>query len=437
MKQYMVVSCPIDTYSGYGARARDFVKALYELKANDWQIEIIPQRWGNTPWGYIEEHKEEWGFLLPLLNKTGQLIKQPDVWCQITVPNEFQTMGKYNLGVTAGIETTLCDPSWLQGCNRMDLTLVSSEHAKNVFQNSKFDEVDQQTGKLIQKIELKKPIDVIFEGFDPKKYFYKSDDDIEATDLVDELDGIEEDFCFLFVGHWLPGEVGEDRKNVGLTIKTFLETFKDKKYVKKPALVLKVSGGIPGILDRDELLNKIEAIRSQISGKNLPNIYLLNGDVKDEDMNDLYNHPKVKAMISFTKGEGFGRPLLEFTQSKKPIAVSYWSGHVDFLDSEFVYPVIGELKQIHPSAVAQNMLIPESLWFSPNRESMIHSMTSLFNNYDTFLEKAKRQARKSITEYSFNNMKDVLAKYLERVPQQVPIQLPKFASLPKLKKIEK
>lgn len=437
MKQYAVISAPIDTYSGYGSRSRDFVKALYELKKNEWDIQILPQRWGNTPWGYIEDNMEEWSWVLPLLNKTDQLHKQPDFWCQITVPNEFQPIGKFNLGVTAGIETTLCDPSWLEGCNRMDLTLVSSVHSKNVMQQSKFDQHDQHTRKFIQKIELKKPIDVLFEGYDPLKYFHVLDEDIPYSDLVGALDNIEEDFCFLFVGHWLPGDLGEDRKNVGQTIKTFLETFKDKKYKNKPALVLKVSGGVPGILDREELLNKIEQIRSQVKGSNLPNVYLLNGDVSDSDMNDLYNHRKIKAMVSFTKGEGFGRPLLEFSLSKKPIAVSYWSGHTDFLSNEYVYPVIGELKNIHPSAVAQNVLIPESMWFSPNTSSMTHSMTSIFNDYDTWVEKAKRQAWKSSQEFSYNEMKDLLAKYLDRVPKQVQIQLPKFGTLPKLKKIEK
>ncbi len=436
-KPYCVVSCPIDCYSGYSARSRDFYKALYELKGKEWEIQVIPQRWGNTPWGYIEDNNEEWGWVVPTMNKSGQLHKQPDVWIQITVPNEFQPIGKYNIGVTAGIETTLCDPSWLEGCNRMDLTLVSSNHSKQVMQNSKFDQHDQQTRAFVQKIELKKPIDVLFEGFDPVKYFYKSDEDIESSDLVDELDNISEDFCFLFVGHWLPGDMGEDRKNVGLTIKTFLETFKDKKFKNKPALILKTSTGVPGILDRDEMINRIDRIMSEVHGKDLPNIYVLNGDVKDEDMNDLYNHSKVKAMLSFTKGEGFGRPLLEFTQARKPIAASYWSGHTDFLDSEFVYPVIGGLKNIHPSAVMQNMLIPESAWFTPNNSSMVHAMSSIYNNYDVFKEKAKRQAWKCSNEFSFNNMKDLLAKYLDRVPKQVQIQLPKFATLPKLKKIEK
>jgi hypothetical protein len=318
MKQFCVISCPIDTYSGYGARARDLVKAIYELKKDEWDIKIASQRWGVTPWGYINDNKEEWGWLFPLLLTNPQLQRQPDIWMQLTVPNEFQPIGKYNIGLTAGIETTICDPSWIEGVNRMDITLVSSQHAKEVFQRSAFEKRDQQNN-VVEVVKLNKPVEVLFEGVDLNKYFFIQDEDLEETNLVLELDEINEEFCYLFVGHWLQGEIGEDRKNIGLMIKTFLETFKDKK--NKPALILKTSGAGACIMDRDEMLRKIDQVRSTVSG-NLPNIYLLHGEIDDKDMNNLYNHPKVKAMFNLTKGEGFGRPLLEFTLSKKPIIVS-------------------------------------------------------------------------------------------------------------------
>ena len=121
----------------------------------------------------------------------------------------------------------------------MNVTLVSSEHAKTVFQQSSFEEKNAQ-GQVSRVIKLEKPVEVLFEGADLNKYFHIEDEDLEGTELVQALDEIKEDFCYLFVGHWLQGDLGEDRKNVGLTIRTFLETFKDKK--NKPALVLKISG---------------------------------------------------------------------------------------------------------------------------------------------------------------------------------------------------
>jgi glycosyltransferase involved in cell wall biosynthesis len=434
MKQLCVVSCPIDTYSGYGARARDFFKALYELKKDEWDFLILSQRWGSTPWGYIKDNKAEWDWVSPMIHKSQQLPKQPDVWIQITVPNEFHPIGKFNIGVTAGIETTICDGSWIEGVNRMNLTLVSSEHAKKVFKDSSFEKKDQK-GNVIGKVQLEKPVEVLFEGVDLNKYNFISDDLLEETELVLELDKIKESFCYLFVGHWLQGEVGEDRKNVSLMIKTFLETFKDKK--KKPALILKTSGAGSSIMDREEMLKKIDGLRKTV-GDNIPNIYLLHGELDDSDINNLYNHNKVKAMISLTKGEGFGRPLLEFSLCKKPMIISGWSGHVDFLQKDMTCLVGGQLKNVHPSAVVKNMILAESQWFSPDINQAKHYIKDVYDNYDRYQELAKKQSHYSKTNFTFDEMKNLLSKYIDIIPKQVQIKLPelKKITLPKLKKVE-
>lgn len=433
MKQLCVISCPIDTYSGYGARSRDFFKALYELKKEEWEFQILSQRWGVCPWGYISDNKSEWDWVSPMLNKTGQLQRQPDVWIQITVPNEFQSVGKYNIGVTAGIETTICDASWIEGVNRMNVTLVSSKHAKTVFETSQFEKRDQQ-GRVLEQIKLQKPVEVLFEGADLNKYFHIEDEDLEETELVKTLDEIEESFCYLFVGHWLQGEIGEDRKNTGLMLKTFLETFQNKK--ERPALILKTSGAGSCIMDRDEILKKIDVIRNSV-GENLPNVYLLHGELSDKDMNNLYNHPKVKAMINLTKGEGFGRPILEFAMAKKPIIISAWSGHVDFLDQGFSCLLGGELRNVHPSAVVPNMILQESQWFSPNITQAKHYLKDVYEKYPKYKELAKQQSYKCKTEFNFDKMKELLSKYTELVPKQVQIQLPKLKKieLPKLNKV--
>lgn len=422
MKQLCVISCPIDTYSGYGSRARDFVRALYELKSNDWDFRILPQRWGVTPWGYINDNKEDWGWIESLLVKDGALPKQPEVWIQMTIPNEFQPIGKFNIGVTAGIETSICDPSWIEGINRMNLTLVSSQHSKTIFEKSQFEKKDKQ-GNLIQVVKLEKPVEVLFEGVDLNKYFYVEDQDLEETELVNSLDEIEEDFCFLFVGHWLQGELGEDRKNVALAIKTFLETFQNKK--DKPALILKTSGAGASVMDRDEILKKIDQIRSQV-GENLPNIYLLHGELSDRDINDLYNHGKVKSMFNLTKGEGFGRPILEFALCKKPIIVTAWSGHVDFLKKEFTCFVGGDLTKVHPSAVVQNIILPESMWFSANITQAKYYLKEVYENYKKYKELAKQQSHYCKTNFNYDKMKELLEKQISLIPKQTELKLPKL-----------
>lgn len=423
-KLTVVVSCPINTYSGYGARARDFVQSIIDTDKYD--VKILSQRWGGTRFGYLEDHNNTSlrSRIIP------QLTQQPDIWIQITVPNEFQKVGKYNIGVTAGIETTLCDPTWIEGCNRMDLVLVSAQHAKDVFEKSKFNIQDTNTGQVTGLLELKTNVEVLFEGADLEKY--------KPLELPVKLDlsDIDESFCFITVGHWLPGILGEDRKNIGYTVKAFLETFKNKK--DQPALILKVQAGSgTSIMDREAVLDKIDAIRKTVKGK-LPNIYLLHGDMSDAEINELYNHTKVKAMISLTKGEGFGRPLLEFSLVNKPIIASGWSGHIDFLDNQFTKQIGGTLNNVHPSAAVEKMILQESQWFSPDEALTGAALKDVFENYKTYKELAKRQGFKSRSIFSYEKMREtldtILTQYIPEFPKQVQLKLPqlKKIELPKL-----
>jgi len=431
MKPLFIISCPIDTYSGYGARSRDLVKSIIEL--NKYDVKVLPQRWGNCPWNFIEENNDEWGFLTSHLLPPGNSIpQQPEIWAQVTVPNEFSPVGKYNIGFTAGIETTRVDPSWIEGINRMDLNLVSSNHSKEVFLNSKYEKRDQNTNQILSLVEVNKPIEVLFEGVNLEKYFPKKSNF--------DLSQIKEDFAYLFLGHWMQGALGEDRKNVGLLVQLFLESFKNKK--KSPALILKCSGAGSSYMDRNEMIRRIEFIRSKVKdAKTLPNIYLLHGDFTDQEINELYNHKKVKAMVSLTKGEGFGRPLIEFSLTKKPIIATNWSGHTDFLHEDFSTLIGGELKQVHQSAVVNNIILSESEWFAPNLQEVIYHFKDMFENYKGYKELAVRQAFKSKNEFSFDGMKSKIDSYLTNAvpefPKQVQIQLPNVTKInkPPLKKV--
>jgi len=430
MKPLIVISCPADTYSGYGARSRDIVLPL--IKSEKYDVKVLPQRWGNTPWGFLQDNNPDHKLIKDSFLLNNQLPKQPDVWIQITVPNEFQPIGKYNIGITAGIETTICAPQWIEGINRMDLTLVSSEHAKRVFENSVFEEKNNQTGQLVRQIKAEKPIEVLFEGVNTNIYqlvnFFESE-------IGDVLDDIKEDFAFLFVGHWLQGDLGQDRKDIGMLIKTFLETFKNKKI--RPALILKTSSATPSVMDREGVLDKIRAIEESVEG-DLPSIYLLHGELSDEEMNELYNHPKVKAHVSFTKGEGYGRPLLEASISQKPVIAPNWSGHIDFLDSELSILLPGQVTQIHPSAVVKDMLIPESGWFTVDYKKASEILEDVYKNSKKYVDGAKKQSYRSRTEFSLDKMGEKLLSILDvKVPKHVEFKLPqlKKIELPKLKKI--
>jgi hypothetical protein len=438
MKNTFFISCPIDTYSGYGARSRDFVKALVE--SDKYIVRILSQRWGNTPFGFIKDHKEEWGFLEDLIIPN-QIPKQPDIWCQITVPNEFQPVGKYNIGLTAGIETTACAPQWIEGCNKMNLVLTSSEHSKRVFENSIYTAKDQRTGQE-REVKLTTPVKVLIEGANLDVYKPISTKDITSTDLLENINSIKESFAYLFVGHWMQGQLGEDRKNVGLTIKAFYETFKNKK--NPPALILKTSSAGACYMDRWEIQKRIDSIRNTVQASTLPSVYLLHGEFSNQEMNELYNHPKVKAMVSLTKGEGFGRPLLEFSLTNKPIMTTGWSGHVDFLKPEFTALMQGKLDNVHPTAVVKDMILQESQWFNVDHGHVGHFFNDIFTNYKDWKVKSKRQGYYSRTNFSFNEMvkqiETILSKNLPEFPQEVKLKLPKIKKIelpknPTLKKV--
>jgi glycosyltransferase involved in cell wall biosynthesis len=309
----------------------------------------------------------------------------------------------------------------------MDLNLVSSEHAKKVFQNAKFEKRDSRNNQIIDIIELKKPIEILFEGADIDVYKPVSKEEIKFINL----DEVKESFAYLFVGHWMQGNLGEDRKNVGLLVKAFYETFKNQP--SPPALILKTSATGASYIDRENILDRIRIIKNTVKANTLPNVYLLHGEFTDSEMNELYNHPKVKAMVSLTKGEGFGRPLLEFSLTKKPIITTNWSGHLDFLHKNFNILLGGELKNVDPSASVQDMILTESQWFNVNLIEVNNALTDLYKNYKNYIESGKKQAARSRNHFSYNQMKNLLdttlINHLPIFPQEVQLKLPELKLL--------
>ena len=430
-KPVLVFQAPVGTRSGYGERSRDLVRALIALDKFD--IKIVSTRWGATPMNALTELDTD------ILDRilVGNLAQQPEIFMQVTVPNEFQKVGKYNIGVTAGIETNLCDHTWLEGCNRMDLVLASSEHAKAVFEGTTFDKKDNSTGQIVESLKLTTPVEVLFEGIRLNTFQKKYTGEANVAEIFDQ---IPEDFCFLFVGHWLPGDIGEDRKNVGGMIKTFYESFKNK--VKAPALVLKTTGGTISVSDKIALLEKINIIKSTIDSKNLPNVYIAYGDFTEQEINDLYNHPKVKAHVSFTKGEGFGRPLIEAALTGKPIITTNWSGHLDFLKPDSSVLINGTMTKVHHSAAWQGVLNLEAEWFTIDYGQASAFMKDMHKDYKKYLEKSRKTYHHIKTNFSFEAMTEkvgsILDSRLPDFPKQVQLKLPqlKKIELPKLKKIE-
>lgn len=422
MKPTLVFQAPVATRSGYGDHARDLLHSLYKL--DKFNIKVISTRWGQTPMDALNYDNEFHKWIVDNIIPKPQ--EKPDIYIQVTVPNEFQPLGFYNIGITAAIETTACPLDWIHGCNRMDLIIVPSEHSKKSLVDTVYNEQNNQTGQLIAQHRIQKPVEILFEGFD------ENDFGTEAVRTVSELDSIEEDFAFLFVGHWLQGDLGEDRKNVGMMIKTFTMAFKDEK--KKPALILKTSSAGFSVMDRENMIKKIKNVLGKDFGK-VP-IYLLHGDMTPSELNGLYEHSKVKAMLNFTKGEGFGRPLLEFSLTGKPVIVSNWSGHLDFLKTGAVL-LEGDLKPVHESA-ANQFLLKEAQWFNVNISKALTKIKDVYKNYDKYKIEAFQLGKQNKQNFSLSKMTQFFDAILNQYGIYTKVQ-PKFQQLqlPKLKMLNK
>jgi glycosyltransferase involved in cell wall biosynthesis len=417
MKQTLLFAGPVATRSGYGAHSRDLLRSLISMDLFD--ISVSPTIWGNTPMDALDPVTDN--DIISLFIKSQP--PQPDVFVQVTIPNEFQKFGKFlNIGITAGIETDLISPSWVEGCNRMDMIIVPSQFAKDTFIRSKWKVAGDR------ELVITKPIHVLFEGVDTE--IYKAVN-VSKT-MRDLLNFIPESFVFLFTGHWLNGDIGADRKNVSTMLLTFFQTFSNVK--NPPALLLKTGNRFSKI-EEQYIKARIDAVKNYAINnfkiKKLPNVYVLFGELTDSQMNELYNHSKINAMISFTHGEGYGRPLAEFATTGKPIIASNWSGYLDFLNDSNSILVNGELGQPHESVLWKDIIIPESKWFNINGTQAAISLSNIFNKYQSpEYVNMGRECRDNInTNFSLELMKtqfkELMSKLIDDLdaPQEFPFNI--------------
>ena len=444
MKPLMLITAPVATRSGYGSHSRDLVRSLISMDRFD--IRINSMKWGNCPMNALDDKNPNDKMIIDKIIYTNNLPRQPEVHIQISVPNEFTPIAKYNIGITAGIENTAPAAEWIQGINRMNMNIVPSKFVKEIFQRVSYEQIDERTKQKTGELRVTKPIEVLFEGLDTN--VYKKTNKI-SDNFKSEMSNIKERFVFLYTGHWLQGNLGEDRKDTGMLLKTFLETFKNKP--NPPALLMKTSGATFSIIDRNEIMAKIKEIKNSVVGK-LPPVYFLHGDLTDEEMNEMYNHPKVKAHVSFTHGEGFGRPLLEASVSEKIVIASNWSGHLDFLNKNNSVLLPGSLTKVANSSLPKEMLVDGAQWFTINYQYASQIMLDVFKKNREYTLKAKKQAMHNRVNFSMNKMNlefsRILNNYLpkfEEQPKEVSLRLPKLKKvsekkptemkLPKLKKV--
>ena len=454
MKRSVVMIAPFNTRSGYGDHARSLFYSIMDRE--DLDIKCLDVKWGNTPRNHLRPEVPRHKKLLETFITQDQIQGQPDILIDIRIPNEFASGAKVNIGITAGVETDVVSPAFLEGMNRMNFNIVPSKFTAETFNRCVFDKMqDLPNGEKQKAGEIKneKPISVLFEGVDTDKYYPKDKYQVKKDDpiLYDELDKlIKEDFAYLHVGQWNKGGFGEDRKNIGVLIKSFLKAFSN--IPNAPALVLKTNGANFSVLDREETKKKIQQVKDMFHGVNLPNIYLIHGDFTIDEMSTLYNHPKIGAFITCTHGEGFGRPMLEASCCDLPVIASKWSGHMDFLTDSESMLIDGFLKEVPKSVLWENIIVEPSKWFDVNEADVVRKIRTFHKKRKLIQKKATRLGKRNRREFSLKAMADkfneIIDGVLKEIPQAVSLKLPKLKKvggnkpkepakikLPKLKKV--
>lgn len=440
-KPVCILQAPLWTRSGYGDWALAIAKSL--LRYDKFDLRVVPTRWGHCSKKNLDDElNDPLGKTLLERILRGPLQAQPEIFIQISIPNEFlvtpqglMKIGKFNIGMTASIETTVPRPEWLEGINRMDLNIAMSKHGKDVLTQAQYNK--KLPNGIIEPLKVTSPMEVLFWGADTKLY---NKTDMVVDSLEKTMADIKEDFAFLFVGQWSGGSMNADRKAIGWLIKTFLETFKGVK--NAPCLILKTSGATLSNIDKYECLSKINEVTQMVKAENplvnnWPKIYLLHGELSDIEMNALYNHKKVKVHASFTHGEGFGHPLLLSTLSGKPLLAPCWSGHLDFLNPKYANFFEGKLENI-PAEAVNDWFVAESQWFSVDYIKAQEKMWNAFYHYEKLLPNAEKLRAENAEKFSIDAMDKqfhaILDKHVPKFAMPAPLVLPKLKklNLPKL-----
>lgn len=427
-KPVCVFQSGLFTRSGYGDWSFEIAKSL--IKYDKFDVKFVP-----TPWGACS--KRELDNSDPMTREivgrvlTTNLTRQPEVFIQSTIPSEFITPGKYNIGLTAFIESTLPRPEWIEKMNAMNLNIVLSKFNKGVAVGTAYNK--NLPNGVVEDLKLRTPIEALFWGADTSKYFKTTD---KNDSLEESMKNIPETFCFLFVGQWTAGNMRVDRKGIGFLIKTFLETFANTS--NPPALILKTSGAQICVMDRHDCINKINDVTNMVKGNlppgsKLPNVYLLHGELNDNEMNCLFNHEKIKVHTSFTHGESWGHPGLLSTLTGKPVLYPNWSGHLDYLNPKYCSYFEGSLVPV-PDEAHNDWFIKDSKWFDVDYTTAGQKMKYYYNNYNgKILENAELLRLENIEKFSLDAMDKQFHEILDRyVPQFIinqPIILPKLKRL--------
>ena len=398
----ILVEGPALTRSGYGEHARLVLRSLRE-REDLFDICLNPLNWGATGW--ISPTDEETVWMNRLVekyqNNTEDLVY--DIQIHVGIPSEFTKKAQHSVCVTAGIESTKISPLWIEKSYEIDKIIVPSEFSKWVFENTFYD-AQKETGEKF-RVGCGAPVEVVSY---PVKTF-KNTPDLGLD--------FKNDFNFLTVAQW------GIRKNLENCIYWFLEEF-GKEDV---GLVVKTNIVRNSIPDREFCKERFDLLLKDLENREdiKASIYLLHGDMSDEEMNSLYRHPKIKAFVTSTHGEGFGLPIFEAVYNELPVVAPGWSGHMDFLyapvkdkrtnklkNKPLFAKVDYTLKHVQDEAVWKDILVKESMWCYPVDRDFKSKIRKVYENHGMYKSWANTLAKHVKDKLSVDNIKNKMLETL-------------------------
>tara|TARA_Y100001938_G_scaffold150888_2_gene244167 strand:- start:629 stop:1792 length:1164 start_codon:yes stop_codon:yes gene_type:complete len=371
----VLLRAPVLSKSGYGEHSRQILRYLLEKPNLDVSIQVL--HWGMTPWSV--NHDDENGLIGEALKRTApDDAKNYDVSIQVQLPNEWDTTyAKYNVGVTAGVETDICSPLWTSvHCEKMDKVIVPSEHTKKT---------------LVKSALTKVNIDVV-----PEAYYEELRNDYDDLSL-----NLDTKFNFLTVGVLTGQNPYTDRKNLFFLIKWFVEEFRNNPNV---GLIVKTNSGRDTSVDKHGTKNLLKKVLKEIGHDSFPRVYLLHGSMSRSEMTSLYKDESVKAFISCTRGEGFGLPFLESAVAGLPVIATDWSAHTEFLNKGKWIKVENKLEPIHNSKIDNNIFVQGARWAECSELDFKKKISTFYKKPHTPTKWAKELSSELIETHSFRTI---------------------------------
>lgn len=373
-KYSTLIRMPVNSLSGYGSWSRQILYTILNSPLADrFSIHIWPVMWGQTPNTALEESNPINDAIRPYLTKP-KLETQPDIFITQTIPTEFERMGRIlNVGITAACESDRISLNWINKINdTMDIVMAISNFTADIISNTGYVKRQQGSNEVIEEIKVRKPVGT---------WTPVTDVSIYRPGIRSKLNlNLSTRKNFLFVGHWLKGEYGKDRKNVGVLIRTFLQTFLG---VSDVGLIVKTSGASFSPVDFEEIQKKINVIKGLIHNpekKQLPKIYLLHGDLTDKEMAQLYNHPSIISYVAVHHGEGWGMPICDAMACNLATIQVPWSGNADFVIQDGFMPVPYTLQDIPDDCLWDDIFIKSAKWACVDESILSRAMIWAYEN---------------------------------------------------------